>query len=61
MNDYKNLQKQTMTFQQFIETKYPLLKGRDFSDINWSLEQVLKVVEEWQSTLNGKGEQNPKP
>lgn len=50
-----------MTFQQFIETQYPLLKGRDYSTVKWSLEQVLKVVEEWQNSLRPEGHQNPKP
>lgn len=47
-----------MTFQQFIETQYPLLKGRDYSAIKWSLEQVIKVVNDYnhfvtQSALKG--------
>jgi len=50
-----------MDFKTFIENKYPLLKDRDFSDIKWSLEQVLKVVEEWQNSLRPEGHQNPKP
>jgi len=50
-----------MDFKTFIEKKYPLLKDRDFSDIKWSLEQVLKVVEEWQNSLRPEGHQNPKP
>ena len=50
-----------MDFKTFIEKKYPLLKDRDFSDIKWSLEQVLKVVEEWQRSLQPVGEQNPNP
>lgn len=50
-----------MDFKTFIEKKYPLLKDRDFSDIKWSLEQVLKIVEEWQNSLRPEGHQNPKP
>lgn len=50
-----------MDFLTFIYTKYPLLKDRDIADIKWTLDQVVKVVDEWQQSLSPKGEQNPKP
>jgi len=49
-----------MKFQDFIEYKFPMLKGRDYTEIKWSVQQVILLVEEWEA-LNRQGHKNPNP
>lgn len=36
-----------MTFQQFLETKYPLYRGADLKDFHLSVAQLLEDHSEW--------------
>ena len=40
-----------MTFQQFLETKYPLYQNADLKDFHLSVAQLLADHQEWMESL----------
>lgn len=37
----------SLTFEEFLAKKYPILEGKDLSQIKWELSRMVKEVENY--------------